>query len=197
MCPTSRVKDYQAEPPTRWRSGHRLCRMACEPHGISLIEIKCPTGSSLKFRRHCCRDRGRRVLKQLQEDGHRCRSRLPLWPPERNRCRPTPIEDFSPISERPEVRRALARIRAELRETRPRLENPPSRAHAEALLPMIHRDVEPGEGPILFEAMTEFYVELLIERGWRARPWNTVAAEFRKSPRVPARCTLGWRTRPA
>ncbi len=93
---------------------------------------------------------------------------------------PTPIEDFLPISERPEVRRALARIRSELRETRPGLENPPPRVHAEALLAMIHRDMEPGEGPILFAAMSEFYVELLVERGWRARPWNTVAAEFRR-----------------
>src|SRR5262245_23237718 len=75
---------------------------------------------------------------------------------------PTLIEDCSPISERPEVRRAPARIRAELRDDRHGLENPPARIHAEALLSMIRHDVEPGDGPILYGAMTELYVELLI-----------------------------------
>ena len=64
------------------------------------------------------------------------------------------------------------------------LEPAPKRAsakeHAEKLLEWICSNIDLSDGPITHAAIQEFYCEMLIEAGWKERPWNPVACEFRR-----------------
>ncbi len=62
---------------------------------------------------------------------------------------------------------------------KPALKQLSAREHAEALLDWIRHNVDPSEGPIVHEAILEFYCEMLEEQGWGERKWNPVAHQFR------------------
>jgi len=54
-----------------------------------------------------------------------------------------------------------------------------AKKHAERLLEWIYANIDPSDGPITHAAIMEFYIEMLIEQSWTARPWNPVAHQFR------------------
>jgi hypothetical protein len=68
----------------------------------------------------------------------------------------------------------LAKPRADLRQ----LEHHSAPEHAKRLLEWVERNVETTSGHILYDAMREYYAEMLIEAGWHARGWQWVAREF-------------------
>jgi hypothetical protein len=69
---------------------------------------------------------------------------------------------------------SLAKPRANLRH----LEHHSAPEHARRLLDWVERNVGSASGYILYDAMREYYAEMLIEAGWHARGWQWVAREF-------------------